>query len=121
MIALRSMPFIKRIEKKPRNRTEKRDMRSKYYASSTWRKMREGYMMQHNYLCEICDRHGVVSPATQCHHIISPFTEENTDYYFYNANNLMCLCDKCHGELHGNKKESDWYWLFWDRENGLMV
>lgn len=113
---LTSMPYIKRLPKKQRtNNTEKRRERSKYYASSTWRKLRDGYFMQHP-MCELCE----CTPAEDCHHIITPFTQKDIEYFFYNPNNLISLCKKCHGDLHGKHKEETLYSIYYDRENNYI-
>ena len=86
-------------ENKKRNFTTKW---TKYYTNQMWIDLRNYYIQKHP-LCEICSKHGRVTPATEVHHIV-PFgrgkTDEEKEKLFYNENNLMSLCNKCHKGVH---------------------
>lgn len=110
--------WIKKLKRKADRhnyKTAEKEHRAKFYASTQWKKLRDGYYMQHP-LCEICEEKGLVVPAEDIHHIISPFKEKDVMYYFFNPNNLISTCKKCHGEIHGMKKESTLHNLFYQRE-----
>ena len=111
------MPFInkppKTIKKKwdnnrKRNRTEKEKLRVKLYNNKKWKKLRLGYLISHP-LCEKCLEQNKVTPATDVHHINSPFddglTEEERIGRLMDVNNLMALCKECHGRLHYLKEK----------------
>ena len=78
-------------------------MRSKYYNLTAWKKMREGYLMQHP-LCEKCLEQDRVTLATDCHHLNSPFADGLNDAErmgrLLDPHNLQALCQECHGKLH---------------------
>ena len=106
------MPFInkphKTIKKKwdnnrKRNRTEKEKLRVKLYNNKKWKKLREGYLISHP-LCEKCSEQDKVTPATDVHHINSPFddglTEEERIGRLMDIHNIIAICHRCHGLLH---------------------
>ena len=68
-------------------------------------------------LCEICLRSDKTTPATQVHHIISPFDYNNdTDTYFWDYDNLLSICEQCHGNIHATHQESTLYNIYYDRK-----
>lgn len=109
------MPYIKRFPSTPRNRnnrkrnkSDKEKLRVRLYNKKAWKHLREGYLMSHP-LCEKCLEDGKVTPATDVHHINSPFddglTEEQRLGRLMDINNLMCLCKECHGTIHRNQQK----------------
>lgn len=104
------MPTINKIERKPRSqRTDNspsRQLRREAYNRTEWRKLRNIFIQQHP-LCEECLKRGKVTPASDIHHIRSPFQGgEINDALLMDENNLMALCKDCHGALHGGRQES---------------
>lgn len=65
--------------------------------------MRLGYLIYHP-LCEMCEKEGKTTPATDVHHINSPFddglTEDERLGRLLDPNNLMALCQYHHGLIH---------------------
>lgn len=45
-----------------------KDWNKKFYLSAAWKRMRNSYLAQANYLCERCIAKGEVIAATQVHH-----------------------------------------------------
>ena len=66
-----------------------------------WQKIRK-YILSRNPLCRECERLGLVSIATDVHHI-KPLRDGGTheDY------NLMPLCHSCHSTVTGREKLND--------------
>lgn len=98
------MPWINKIEKKKtsseRNDTDMRKLRQAAYQNTAWRKMRETYLKEHP-LCEDCLAKGKVTPATDVHHLTSPFKKGEVNYnLLLNYGNLAALCKECHGNRH---------------------
>lgn len=115
------MPYINRFKRKPkeykkyhnsnkrkRNRTDKEKLRVKLYNKKAWKRLRLGYLMYHP-LCEMCEKEKKVTPATDVHHINSPFEDGLTDEErigrLLDANNLMSLCQYHHGLTHYNQQQ----------------
>lgn len=105
------MPTIKRLEKK-KGESERRKERRKYYNNTYYQRIREYYMRCHPW-CERCLKEGKYSPASDCHHVVSPFQWELSDERKYalltDANNFIALCRECHNAIHqaqeNNKKQ----------------
>lgn len=101
------MPYInqKPIVLIPREKTisSNRADRQKAYKSKQWKDLRNLYIAQHP-LCEICLQKGIYMPATDVHHLSSPFepglTEQQRQYRLLLWDNLQSLCKECHGNLH---------------------
>lgn len=98
------MPWIAKQKKRKtssvRNDTDMRKMRAEAYNNTAWRKMRDTYLHQHA-ICEDCLAKGKVTPATDVHHIRSPFKGGQINYgLLLDYNNLMALCKECHGQRH---------------------
>lgn len=84
--------------------TDMREMRRKAYNLTAWRNLREAHLKYHP-LCAECEKKGVVRPATQVHHIISPFKGGKVNYErFLDPNNLESICPVCHAAIH-NKEQ----------------
>lgn len=67
------------------------------YTSYSWRKLREQVLKDNNYMCAKCKAEGVVTEAIEVHHVIPVALRWDLRYEY---NNLMCLCDKCHDDIH---------------------
>ncbi|MBR4470922.1 MAG: HNH endonuclease [Erysipelotrichaceae bacterium] len=75
-----------------------------FYSSAAWQKCREAYKKEHNYLCEECQKRGMITPAEEVHHIkkLTKYNIDNPDITL-NPKNLQCLCRSCHEAKHKRK------------------
>ena len=75
--------------------------RTGFYSNAAWRRFRLRFL-QMNPLCEQCQLHNAVTPATEVHHIqsVNPDDPYNTQHGRYgeplDAANCMALCKPCH-------------------------
>jgi 5-methylcytosine-specific restriction protein A len=62
-----------------------------------WKRVRLGFLMLHP-LCEDCEAHGIVMPATEAHHVakVTDRPELRLD-----PRNLRALCQACHATRTG--------------------
>lgn len=69
----------------------------KFYASKEWQRCRKEKLLRARGICEKCGKRGY-----EIHHVIH-LTDENVDdpSISLSLDNLMCLCLKCHNEIHG--------------------
>lgn len=92
-------------KKRDYNNNVNRKKRQLFYNTTKWRSLRNSYLRDNGGMCENCYYNGIIVPATDVHHIISPFTTgytfERKTELFYDVNNLMMLCQRCHSEYHG--------------------
>ncbi|ALY08033.1 putative HNH endonuclease [Exiguobacterium phage vB_EauS-123] len=68
-----------------------------FYKSDRWKKKRLAILRRDDYECRECRRYGRVTAATMVHHI-KPF--EFYPELKLETNNLVSLCNSCHGTLH---------------------
>jgi len=68
-------------------------MVKRWYDSPRWRKARLWFLSE-NPLCAICDRSGLIVPATIVDHIIPH--EGNYDKFWDSENNWQGVCATCH-------------------------
>ncbi len=95
---------------KARQRESKKS-RDKAYDSSRKSPARRGYdkrwvhvrrlKLRRDPLCEMCQEEGLVTEATEVHHII-PISEGGDPY---SMKNLMSLCHRCHMRIHAGEGE----------------
>lgn len=82
---------------------EKKTWRQKYYQNPQWKVLRK-IKIQQNPLCERCLENEIVTPASDVHHIHSPFDGGLSEMERYRRlldwNNLISLCRECHNEIH---------------------
>jgi len=103
------MPTIFKPKKeKPKDtrqwsQNDNRKMRQHYYHLKEWRDLSAWYR-QENPLCAECLKNGKVTPATEVHHLKSPFlsylTEEERIQRLLDVNNIESICHNCHYEIH---------------------
>lgn len=102
-----------------------KDFARQFYNSTAWKRCREEYKKQAQYLCERCLAKGMHVPGVIVHHKnrISPKTI-NDPNVLLNFDNLELLCRQCHykehaAEIKGEDKKS------WQRytfgENGEII
>lgn len=101
------MPTINRKQKSIKQvpYRHENNVSSIYYNDIRWKRLRNWFITT-NPICEECNKKGIVTPATDVHHII-PFltgkTEQERWQLFLDDNNLMSLCSKCHHNIHKRK------------------
>lgn len=97
------MPTLKRASTRKIKRmfSGSESARNEIYATSRWRKLRSGYIMQHP-LCEICLLDGRVVPSEDVHHKDSFMNYDGLQRLgkAYDTDNLVALCKRCHAALH---------------------
>lgn len=70
-----------------------------FYNTTEWRKLRD-WKIRKNPLCEHCDSHGRITPATEVDHIVEiEDGGSKTD-----PDNLQSLCKACHRKKTGEEK-----------------
>lgn len=102
------MPWINTPKKKEKsnfhNDTPMRELRQKAYQNKNWKTLRESHLKRHP-LCEVCLEKGVVTPAGQVHHKVSPFSRGRIDWeLFLDDNNLESICPTCHALKHQEER-----------------
>lgn len=72
-----------------------------FYGSVQWKRCRESYKKSVGNLCEECYKKGMITPATEVHHI-KKLTDSNVNDPNVSLNyvNLMALCERCHDKKH---------------------
>lgn len=83
---------------------------SYYYTliqSREWRQLRAQKMRESEGLCERCRKAGVITAATEVHHI-APVEQDKNRVLMrqrcFDPNNLICVCRECHDALHDELK-----------------
>ena len=105
------MARIFRPEPKPRppKPNDKRRQRL-VYADPRWRPLREQVMARDGGLCQECLAKGILTPATQVHHRISPFQRglSDADFQFlaWDLSNLEAICRDCHAAIHAKEGQT---------------
>lgn len=77
--------------------------RQEVYQSRLWKKLRLHKMMS-DPLCEVCLKAGKVTPGEHVHHIksfVGVSDKAERDRLAYDPDNLMTVCEACHGKIHG--------------------
>lgn len=91
-----------RPERQPKKPSEGRKERHEIYDTREWRKLRDAKLML-NPLCERCESMGILTPATEVHHIRSFMDTGNRlvrQRLAFDFDNLMSVCSDCHHALH---------------------
>jgi len=65
-----------------------------------WRQFRESYLREHP-LCADCAAKGIVTVATEIHHIQKLALHPELKY---DDDNLLCLCHRCHSVRTANNE-----------------
>ena len=106
------MPWLKN-KKKKRREWNKNLYRKNYYLTKKWILLRDAKRLEEP-LCEVCKYKNITSLMAEVHHIIpikSGITPIEQEFLAYDIDNLLCLCVKCHNDLHIMiKKEPGSYW-----------
>ena len=82
----------KRIDTRPPRKTDTRDHAAKRGYNYRWQRFRLTFLQTHP-LCAECRRQGIVTEATELHHLdgLGPLGARG-----YDENNLEQLCKTCH-------------------------
>lgn len=70
--------------------------------SQRWQRLRRWKLQAHP-LCEMCEKQGRTTLATEVHHVTPVEFALNDDQkvqLMFNAGNLMVLCHDCHVRIH---------------------
>lgn len=75
-----------------------------FYSSKAWQDCRNARMKKSHHLCDNCLAKGIYKPAKFVHHIeeLTPINIHRPEITL-SFDNLMCVCNECHNELHDNK------------------
>lgn len=85
-------------QEKQKKQDKERGSASARGYSRHWRSVRE-MKLRRSPLCERCQEEGLVTEATEVHHIV-PISDGGAPYAF---DNLMSLCHRCHMKIHAEK------------------
>ena len=102
------MPTINRKQKSIKQvpYRHENNVSSRYYNDIRWKRLRN-WFISNNPLCAECAKKGIVTPATEVHHII-PFlsaVDESVRWdLLLDVDNLLSLCNKCHHNIHKKLK-----------------
>ena len=78
-----------------------RDDLHAFYICHAWLHMRAEALREQHYECQRCRANGLYVPATVVHHIK---TVRRFPWLALAKDNLLCLCDDCHYEIHHSHK-----------------
>ena len=96
-----------RCEKHKRQQQREIDQRrgsaAKRGYDATWRPGRAAYLVDHRF-CVICDRAGIVEPATEVDHIKPHHGDPEL---MWNTDNWQALCKRCHSKKTA-KEDGRW-------------
>jgi len=71
-----------------------RETRADFYHSPSWRILRE-IKLSNDPLCEECKKKGILTPATEVHHIVDIYEDPSLRLEY---SNLQGLCKSCHSQ-----------------------
>lgn len=71
-----------------------------FYKTAAWRRMRAWVLARDCYECQACKRRGLVTKATDVHHI--QHLSQRPDLAL-DPDNLIALCKSCHNAEHPEK------------------
>ena len=82
-----------------------RGLQAEFYSSKVWQECREAYKKKAGGLCEVCKSKGIITAGVIVHHKKHINSSNVKDPNItLNFDNLMLVCEKCHGKEHGKKK-----------------
>ena len=70
--------------------------------SKKWKQLRR-WKLEHNPLCELCEREGKVVSAIDVHHktpVETARSPQEMEQLAFDPNNLQALCIPCHAKVH---------------------
>ncbi len=81
-----------------------RDEYDKIYKSRRWDKVRRIVLIRDNYLCQVCLRRGLVTPANTVHHKVELRKDISKAF---DLDNLESICPSCHNKEHPERNSKD--------------
>lgn len=98
------MPTINKKSVKTTPQSSQRQERIKIYNTTRWRRLRAIKLSDTPY-CERCRARGVVSPATEVHHVRSFMAVWGAERIAlaYDIDNLESICRACHASEHAHE------------------
>ena len=79
-----------------------RDDLHAFYSCKAWLHLRADVLREQHYECQACKAKGLYIPATTVHHVR---TVRSAPWLALTKENLLCLCDDCHYEVHHGKAQ----------------
>lgn len=80
----------------------KGELYNKYIHTTQWLRLRKMILSEHP-VCQACEEKGVLSPATEVHHITPveyALSAADTRRLMFDPHNLRALCHDCHVREH---------------------
>lgn len=75
------------------------------YGTKRWKILANDVKERDNYTCQKCNRF-ITQGQWSVHHIIKVTKDNyNDDNIFYNSDNLILLCEKCHKAVHSDQAD----------------
>jgi len=90
----------KQNAKQVEQRTYKGKVVNPFYKTKRWLRVRSKVLRRDGYECRECKRYGKSTAATTAHHVNMLETHK---HLALDANNLISLCNVCHGNMHNLK------------------
>lgn len=84
--------------------------KQEFYSSNAWKQLRSKKLTEQP-MCQLCQLNGINKPATQVHHAMKFFEQDNEVnrwLLFLDTDNLVSVCDKCHKAIHQPKRNLLW-------------
>jgi len=97
------MKALDKLIAKKGKRFSKKDV-DDFYKSYTWQKCRGTTLERDGYLCQVCLRGNIPTPADTVHHIVH-LRDDPT--LALEDTNLISVCRDCHETLHSDRGNQD--------------
>lgn len=91
ILSKNSTQYSRAVEK------EKKEIEKKFYSISRWKSLSQELRKEHE-ICQLCGKR----KSEEVHHIF-PFMHQFEDIreeVFFDKDNLICLCEDCHHQVH---------------------
>ena len=79
-------------------RYESDSERTKFYKSTAWKKFRKRILKRDEYSCVECAKEGIITVATDVHHLKSTKTEEGWKRRL-DEDGVVSVCRSCHNKI----------------------
>ena len=84
--------------------------KQEFYNTNAWKQLRAKKLTEQP-MCQLCQLNGMNNPATQVHHAMKFFDQDdevNRWLLLLDPDNLVSVCDKCHKAIHQPKRNILW-------------